>query len=157
MDSNSVPTVRRALPADAHRLAQLRYTFRVERAPAVEGQDAFIERCVPWIASSLASEQVWRAYVVDDASVIVGNIWMQIIEKMPNPVGELERHAYVTNFFVQPDYQNRGHGSRLLTALLADCELLGVDATFLWPTARASPLYERHGFSSHSRVLVRTR
>jgi GNAT superfamily N-acetyltransferase len=64
---------------------------------------------------------------------------------MPNPVAELERHAYVSNVFVQPSFRG-GLGTRLLEAALAWARSNGVDRVLLWPSARSVTLYERHGF-----------
>jgi len=89
-----------------------------------------------------------------DRGTIVGNIWLQIVEKLPNPNVERERHGYVTNFFVRPEYRNTGAGSRLLDALLGECRGLEIDSVFLWPSDRSRPLYERHGFVTPSTMLV---
>src|SRR5438093_10938617 len=96
--------IRSAAPADAGALAELRWEFRVARAPAAEAHDAFVARCAAWMRAELTAGEKWRAWVVVADGAIVGQVWMQTIEKMPNPVEELERHAYVSNVFVQPAF-----------------------------------------------------
>ena len=71
---------------------------------------------------------------------------------MPNPVEELERHAYVSNVFVQPAFRG-GIGARLLEAALAWARSHGVDRVLLWPSARSVTLYERHGFTHRGDVM----
>ena len=147
--------VRRATAADAASLAQLRWQFRSSLGAAVETELEFVARCVPWMRSHLADERQWRAFIWTVGGAVAGNVWLQLIEKLPNPVDEPEVHGYVTNFFVQPERRNAGAGSALLTAVLSECESAGVDTIFLWPTPRSRSLYERHGFSAEHAVLVR--
>jgi GNAT superfamily N-acetyltransferase len=96
----------------------------------------------------------WRAWLVEVDGAIVGNIWLQIIEKVPNPGAEQERHAYVTNFFVRPEFRGAGAGSALLSILQLECQTLDIDTIFLWPSAQSRPLYARHGFTSSNDVLT---
>jgi GNAT superfamily N-acetyltransferase len=104
--------------------------------------------------SRLTADSPWRTWILDRDGEALGNIWLQVIEKIPNPGDESERHAYISNFYVHPDLRNTGAGSRLLAAALSECDAAGVDTVFLWPSHRSRPLYERHGFSSNTRLLA---
>lgn len=146
--------VRRATPADVSALATLRYEFRSQRKPPVESAAEFTARCIEWMRPRVADEARWRVWVLDHGGTIIGNIWLEIIEKLPNPNVERELHGYVTNFFVRPEYRNTGAGSRILEAALEECRRLDVDSVFLWPSERSRPLYERHGFVTPSTMLV---
>ncbi len=144
--------IRSASPADAAALAELRWEFRVARAPATEAHDAFVSRCAAWMRDELTAAARWRAWVAVADGAIVGQAWVQTIEKMPNPVEELERHAYVSNVFVQPSFRG-GIGTRLLEAALAWARSHDVDRVLLWPSARSVTLYERHGFTHGGDVM----
>jgi GNAT superfamily N-acetyltransferase len=144
--------IRAAVPGDADRLAQLRWEFRLARAPVQEDRDAFLRRCVDWMRRELTSQAAWRAWVAVAGDEIVGNVWVQTINKMPNPVAERERHAYVSNVYVQPEHRG-GAGSRLLEAALAWVRAEKMDRVILWPSARSVSLYERHGFTHHGDVM----
>ncbi|HEX3865677.1 MAG TPA: GNAT family N-acetyltransferase [Gemmatimonadaceae bacterium] len=146
--------VRRATPADAEALARLRYEFRAPRADAVERESAFRERCAAWCRTAVADENVWRAWVLDDDGELLGNVWLQIVQKLPNPGRESERHGYLTNFFVAEASRGQGSGSRMLAALLQDCVELGVDNIFLWPTEQSRPFYGRHGFHPGTNLMI---
>ena len=144
--------IRVAVPGDADRLAQLRWDFRVARAPVQEDHDAFLRRCADWMRRELASQAVWRAWVAVAGEEIVGQLWLQTINKMPNPVAERERHAYVSNVYVEPDHRG-GAGSRLLDTALAWARAEQMDRVILWPSARSVTLYERLGFTHHGDVM----
>jgi len=146
--------IRSASPADAAALAELRWEFRVARAPATEAHGAFVVRCAAWMRAELTAAARWRAWVAVANAAIVGQTWLQTIEKMPNPVEELERHAYLSNLFVQPSFRG-GVGTRLLEAAVAWARSNDVDRVLLWPSARSVTLYERHGFTQRGDVMER--
>jgi GNAT superfamily N-acetyltransferase len=155
MDTRLQAKVRRATLADARALAELRFAFRASLAEPVESEQSFIDRCAAWMESRLAEHGRWRVWLLETETAVVGTVWLQLIEKLPNPVLERELHAYLTNFYVHPEHRGHGGGAALLAALLAECESLRVDSIFLWPTRQSRPLYERHGFTGESRVMVR--
>ena len=139
--SRQVVAVRAAVPSDAPTLAALRWAFRAERAPALEDQSAFIARCADWMRRELEAAERWRCWVAtrdrgDPAqaqSEIIGQVWLQILHKVPNPVGERDRHAYLSNLYVAPEARG-GVGSRLLDAALGWADLHGELIIVLSPT-----------------------
>ena len=147
--------IRRATTVDAEPLARMRLAFRSEAGALEEDAAAFLSRCAAWMARRLGEESSWRAWVAVVGDTIVATIWLQLIEKLPNPVGEAELHGYVSSLFVAPESRDQGLGTALLREALADCDRLGVDAVVLWPTPRSRPLYERHGFAVHDDILER--
>jgi GNAT superfamily N-acetyltransferase len=146
--------VRAASPADAAVLAELRWEFRTGRAPAAETREAFVERCTVWMRRELAAGH-WRAWVAISEAHIVGQVWLVTLQKIPNPVAERERHAYLSNLYVKPG-ERGGAGTRLLEAALAWAKANGVDRVVLWPTARSVSLYERSGFTRNGEVMELT-
>lgn len=148
-------SVRRATQSDAPALARLRFEFRGPRAPNVESETEFLTRCETWMCARLGNDSIWRVWLLERNNDPIGAVWLQVVEKLPNPTAESEVHAYVSNFYVRPEHRNSGAGSLLLRAALDETERLGVDSIFLWPSARSRPLYERHGFALSENVLVR--
>ena len=146
--------VRRATQSDAAALAKLRLEFRGPRAPNVESETEFLTRCEVWMRARLGDDSIWRVWLLERNNDPIGSVWLQVVEKLPNPTAESELHAYVSNFYVRPDHRNSGAGSLLFRAALGEAERLGVDSIFLWPSARSRPLYERHGFAVSDNVLV---
>ena len=155
MKTGSEAHVRRAIGADANALAELRFAFRSSFADPIESRPDFVARCAAWMRMRLDADTHWRAWVVDVDNAPVGNVWVQMIEKLPNPVLERELHAYVSNLFVLPEHRGRGAGGLLLSQLLAESQSLGVDTIFLWPTPESRTLYQRHGFAVTDSVMCR--
>jgi len=150
--------VRPATSADAEALAALRWEFRTSpdrpQRPC-EAEEAFLARCAAWMRGELKAGSPWRAWVAEDrdrGSRIVGQIWLQILGKLPNPVGERRCHGYISNVYVQPASRG-GAGARLLETVLAAAAADGVDRVLLWPSARSVTLYERHGFKRAGDVM----
>jgi GNAT superfamily N-acetyltransferase len=147
--------VRRATRADAPALAQLRYDFRTELDPPAEPEDVFVERCNAWMAARLGPRSTWRCWLAELGGTPVGTLWLQLIEKLPNPVGHRGYHGYVTSVYVVPPLRAAGIGSALVQTCLAEADALELDALFLWPTERSRPLYARHGFTVRDDLLER--
>jgi GNAT superfamily N-acetyltransferase len=96
----------------------------------------------------------WRCWVLDDGKQLLGNVCVQLFEKIPNPVkDEPEIHGYITNFYVIPEMRSQGLGKRLLDEALSWCRGAGTDAVILWATAESKSLYRRSGFAEPSDIL----
>jgi GNAT superfamily N-acetyltransferase len=152
-DGGEEINVRLASASDADALARLRYAFRSSVGEVSEGEAEFVGRCRLWMEERLGEGGAWRCWVAERGGELVGNVWAQLIEKIPNPSDEPERHAYVTNFYVREEERGRGTGSRLLAAALDCFEEAGVHAVILWPTERSRSLYLRRGFAVREDLL----
>jgi len=93
----------------------------------------------------LAAKEPWHCWVLEDGLTIVGNLWLELVEKLPNPGPEAERHAYITNVYAE-EAARGGAGRMLLDAALAWCRERGVDTVILWPSEKSRTLYQRAGF-----------
>jgi len=146
-------TIRFAHPDDAAVLAKLRYEFRATTDADVESMSEFLSRCETWMRERL-QQTGWRCWVAEQDQTIVGALWLQLIEKIPNPTREAEYHGYITNVFVSEKARQKGIGSRLLVEAINFCKSQPVHAVILWPSERSRSLYERHGFAVRSDVLT---
>lgn len=139
--------VRLATPADAAALAHLRYEFRASMREPTEDEASFAIRCTAWMEERLRPGSPWRCWVVERGGAMEGHLWLQLIEKIPNPVTEREWHAYITNVYVRPPARSSGAGAALMAAAMEWCREREVDSVVLWPTERSRTLYERFGFA----------
>jgi hypothetical protein len=112
----AVPRIRLATGADAAMLAVLRYELRTGIAPDVAPEAGFHERCTEWMASRLPWTDVWRCWLgEDEGGEPLGTVWLQFMEKLPNPVGEPGLHAYLTGFYVRERRGTAGWGRHCST------------------------------------------
>ena len=146
--------IRLATPQDAPVLADLRFRFRTELGEPAEPEAEFRDRCARWMTERLAGHPQWLCWVAEGPEGIVGNLWLQVIEKVPNPVDELEHHAYITNVYVLSQLRKAGLGARLLETALAWCRQSQIDAVFLWPSQGSRSLYARYGFKERGDLFA---
>jgi len=150
--NNSELTIRPALKSDAAVLADLRYALRSTTGMATEPEVEFINRCTAWMEEHL-QQVAWRCWVAEINQRLVAAVWLQLVEKIPNPRSEPEHHAYITNFYVEESARGKGIGTRLLRAAIDWCHARQVHAVILWPTERSRTLYERHGFAVRDDIM----
>jgi GNAT superfamily N-acetyltransferase len=148
----AVTEIRGATVADARVLAELRWEFRTSGHDPNEAHDAFVRRCTAWMLRELQRASLWQAWVAVDDEDIVGQVWLCVVEKIPNPIAELEKLAYVSNLYVRPSARG-GIGTRLLEGALDWCRANQIERVVLWPTKRSQPLYMRHGFAQDADVM----
>jgi N-acetylglutamate synthase-like GNAT family acetyltransferase len=144
--------IRTATIADAKALAELRWAFRSSQRPATEAHDPFVRRCAAWMRRELQTDSSWKVWVAVDKHRVVGQVWLHTVAKIPNPVGEFERLAYLSNLFVEVPARG-GTGTRLLTTALAWCRANRIDRVVLWPSTRSVSLYLAHGFTRGGDVM----
>ena len=138
--------LREAMPNDAAMLAKLRFELRASLHELREDEAAFVERCVSWMRERLSARRNWRCWIAERDGAIIGSVWVQLIEKIPNPIAAPESYVYLTNFYVRPEHRSHGIGSQLLDAALSWSRSNNAELVLLWPTERSKTLYERHGF-----------
>ena len=152
--------IRLATTSDVPALAVLRLGLRSQPAMNVETDATFLKRCEAWMIDALDRPE-WRCWVAVNSDSgrdrirpenpttdqsLVGALWLQLVEKIPNPTSEAERLGYITNFFVTESARGHGLGSRILDEALDWCRKNSVHSVILWPTDRSRSLYQRHGF-----------
>lgn len=151
--NGSQVTIRQAGPGDAASLAAMRYEFRAAEDTPAETRREFEQRCQRWMRERLSASTGWGCWIAEHQNGVVGHVWLQVFEKVPNPVSEAESHGYITNLYVRPAARGSSVGTRLLAAALDACGKAGVDSVILWATPGSRSLYARHGFHA-SEVLV---
>lgn len=157
--SNGTPadvSIRRAATTDAPTLAALRLALRQDVAPMREDAEQFLARCEAWMVPRLSrDESRWSCWVAVDGGCIVGQIWLAVFEKIPNPGDASGLHAYITNFFVRPEWRSRGIGDRLLAEAIGSLKDGPIGSCILWATEESRSLYARHGFAASPIVMER--
>ena len=145
--------VRMASETDALTLAMLRYEFRSKFHQVREDESAFVERCTVWMRERLRSESLWKCWIAESQDTAVGDVWIQLVEKIPNPIEEPEFYISLTNFYVREQYRSHGVGSMLLSEILKWVKSTNLKTVILWPTERSKPFYLRHGFATAEDIM----
>ena len=140
--------IRVATESDAPVLARFRFELRSSDRETIESEEEFNERCTRWMLARLHDRSCWRCRIADYEQRIVGNIWSQLVEKIPNPAAETECFVYVTNFYVREEYRGKGIGTMLLSEALSWARTNNAHTAILWPRERSKSLYLRHGFTA---------
>lgn len=140
--------IRVATESDAPVLARFRYALRSSGREVIESEEEFSERCSLWIRDRLHDRSCWRCWIAEYEQTPVGNIWSQLVEKIPNPAAETECYAYITNFYVREEYRGKGIGTMLLSEALTWAKTNNAHTAILWPRERSKSLYLRHGFTA---------
>jgi GNAT superfamily N-acetyltransferase len=143
------PVVDLASPEDIDELARLRHALYDEYGdadlPFTEYLPAFRE-----FASRALADQRWRAWVARQEGCIVATMWMEVVERIPQPIGAGGGRpiGYLTNAYVEPGHRNEGLGTRMLTEIREWAQAEGVGTILCWPAPgeHAERFYERAGF-----------
>jgi len=138
--------IRVATEADAPALARFRYELRSSASQMIESDAEFIERCTVWMQEQLRGTSCWQCWIAEYDETPCGNVWAQLVEKIPNPAAETECFVYLTNFYVREEYRGKGIGTQLLSEVLAWSKAKNAHTIILWPRERSKTLYARHGF-----------
>lgn len=142
------PQVRRAGRRDVDALAQLRWNMHTEEEAATEDYEGFLARFRAFGDGAVNSE-AWRIWVVELEGHIVGNLWLQLVPRVPRPINEPPSAlGYLTNVYVEPPYRNAGLGSRMLRDLADWCREQAVAVVVVWPSERSFDYYRREGFEA---------
>ena len=135
--------VRKATPADATAIADLRRAQWAERDADVD-DEALVDRMTTWLFDT-GMRTHWLAI---DAEELVGIVSLTEFERMPVPGSAHARWGYIGNFFVLADRRSRGLGRQLLDAAIAHSRERGHRRIVLSPSERSKPLYARAGFGA---------
>lgn len=148
--------IRLASAADVATLARLRYELRSSSQQAVENEEAFLARCESWMRERVGSGgEAWQCWIAERETQVVGAVWAQLVEKIPNPAAEPESYVYLTSFYVREEYRSTGIGSQLLTAVVEWSRSQNAQMIILWPTEESKRFYLRHGFSFPNDLMIK--
>lgn len=145
--------VRSATPDDAPALAALRWRWAVpDRTPRDAEALEFAEALRRWMEEH-GERSVCQIAVLEGEPV--GMAWLAVFERAPNPGDLVRRSGDVQSVFVLPEHQGSGIGRRLMEAICAAADSLGVRKLTLDARDAAVPFYERLGFSLRNGLMQR--
>lgn len=147
--------VRKATPQDIPQLAELRWDFRAEhdRIGDLALKAEFITACSRFLVNALDSGR-WTVWVTDLDGLILCNIYVEQVDKMPRPGRLAGSLGYVTNVYTRPEWRRQGIGSALLRQVQKWArEETGLELLVLWSAHDSVEFYRRAGFSANPVTL----
>ncbi|MDV6011114.1 GNAT family N-acetyltransferase [Haloechinothrix sp. LS1_15] len=132
-------------------LAEFRWQWDLEngRTPTIN-HDEFVHSFVLWAQRNRRSH---RAVVMLRGSEIIGMAWLAIVPRVPTPRSVERSSGDVQSVYVVPHERDRGHGGRLIEAIMRLAREAGVERVTVHSSDRAVPMYERQRFVNSPRLL----
>lgn len=147
--------MRLATPDDAIALAELRWEHEYEGRGSIEGfcaKNEFVRTCSEHFAGCFR-EGTLICWLAEEGGLVVANIFIRRIRKVPKPRKLFAEIGYVTNVHTRASHRNRSVGTELLKRAIAWAREEGIEGLFVWPSRRSRPFYQRQGFSEENDIM----
>lgn len=142
-----MPAARRATPADAAALVELRVAMLASFFDEVPGGE-WRELCRAMFEERLASDSTdFAAFVADGPAgvpVSAGVGWVE--QHLPSPRNPHGRRGHIASMSTLPEHRGQGYARAVVAALLDWMESLGVTRVELRASTMGEPLYRSLGF-----------
>ncbi|MFC7547199.1 GNAT family N-acetyltransferase [Plantactinospora sp. GCM10030261] len=132
--------VRRASAADAAALAELR---------GVDGDK--LSAYADWV---VAHAETHLPFVAELDEQVVGAAWLLVAPRVPSNESLDRWYGDIQSVEVRAEYRNRGIGSALIAAILAEARARRLLHVTVHSGHRAVDFYLRNGFNHHRRILL---
>lgn len=149
------PVIRRATPTDVDELLAMRHDFTFE-----DGEVAALSARPEYEAEfrAFCTEAIerggWDIWVAEIDGRVASHVYVALIDKVPRPVRENRRIAYLTNVYTRPEYRGRGIGARLVRRAQEAAREADVELIVVWPSDESVEFYKRLGFEVPDDSLI---
>jgi GNAT superfamily N-acetyltransferase len=144
--------IRRAGLADIDQLVAMRRDFTFEDEEGSERPE-YEDECRAFLAAAIERGD-WQIWVAEIDGRIVSHVYVALVDKVPRPIRERRRIAYLTNVYTRPEFRGRGIGSLVLEDAQAAAREAEAELMLVWPSKESAAFYRRHGFTSPGEPLV---
>jgi GNAT superfamily N-acetyltransferase len=146
---------RRATPADAEQLAELRAVMIDElNASRSSPEEPWWAASVAWFRERLAGEDVVGFVADDDGRLVAGAVGI-VEPRPPRPANMSGRAGHVSSVATRPDARRRGHARTVVGLLLSWFDAHDVPSQDLTSSRAAEELYLSLGFHDHPERYLR--
>jgi GNAT superfamily N-acetyltransferase len=148
-------SMRLAARPDIHALVEMRRDFTFEgpeedEDPSLVGFEA---DCADFLEDAISSGR-WHIWVAELDGRIVSHAFVALIDKVPRPVRENSKIAYLTNVYTRPEYRGRGIGAQLIKRAQQAAREARVELMIVWPGDESVEFYKREGFVDPNEPLI---
>lgn len=144
---------RLATESDISMLSEMRWEHEHEEKGNFDiSKEDFIKECNLFLVNGLKSGS-WEYWVAEKNNIIVSNIYIHRIRKVPKPQKLFAEICYVTNVHTKAEFRNKGVGTELLKKVKQWAIDNKIELLFVWPSRRSVTFYERQGFSMNNEIM----
>lgn len=144
---------RLAKESDISMLSEMRWEHEYEEEGEFNiSKEDFIKECNLFLANGLRSG-TWEYWIAEENNIIVSNIYINRIRKVPKPQKLFAEIGYVTNVHTRAEFRNKGVGTELLKKVKQWAINNKIELLFVWPSQRAISFYERQEFSINNEIM----
>lgn len=138
---------------DLEILAQMRWLHEYEEGKCSEITKAeFIDQCKLFLQNGFKNG-TWVYWIAEDNGIIIANIYINRIRKVPKPQKLFAEIGYVTNVHTKAEYRNKGIGTELLKKVKHWAVENQIELLFVWPSEKSVKFYERQGFTNQNEIM----
>ena len=151
----SAPEIRLARPRDIDELVEMRsdFTFEGFEPAAATVRPGFEEDCRAFLADAIAGGR-WHIWVAEIERRLVSHAFVALVDKVPRPIRENARIAYLTNVYTRPAFRGRGIGAAVVRRAQEAAQEVDVELMIVWPSDESVEFYEREGFEKPDDPLI---
>ncbi|EHB68544.1 MULTISPECIES: GNAT family N-acetyltransferase [Paenibacillus] len=141
--------IRTATKEDMDQLIRMRWDFTFE--DDVDGNlknekyDDFYDECMEFLLDAFESGN-WYIWVAEENGLLVSNMYIELIHKVPRPGRITYPFAYMTNVYTKPDFRGKGIGSRLISKINEWAKENRYEFIIVWPSDEGVDFYKKHGY-----------
>ncbi|MDX6481283.1 MAG: hypothetical protein QOG85_1793 [Gaiellaceae bacterium] len=149
------PVVRLAERVDIDELVRLRADFTFEDAGAQTQltNPGYEEECSAFLESAIEGGR-WQIWVAELDGRVVSHAFVALVDKVPRPIYEPRRIAYLTNVYTRPEHRNRGIGADVIRRAQEAAREADVEVMIVWPSDESVDFYAREGFERRDEPLL---
>jgi len=147
--------VRLAGVGDIDELVRMRADFTFEDAAAQTQltNPGFENECRAFLEDAI-TEGRWQIWVADLDGRVVSHAFVALVDRVPRPIYEPRRIAYLTNVYTLPEHRNRGIGAAVIRRAQEAAREADVEVMLVWPSEESVDFYAREGFEERDQPLM---
>jgi GNAT superfamily N-acetyltransferase len=149
------PKIRPAQLGDIDELLALRsdFTFEDLEPGAAPVRVGYEEDCRAFLADAITGGR-WHIWVAESEGRIVSHAFVALVDKVPRPIRENARIAYLTNVYTRPEFRGRGIGAAVIRRAQEAAHEADVELMIVWPSDESAEFYKREGFVEPDEPLI---
>lgn len=144
---------RLATESDISSLSEMRWEHEYEEEGEFDiSKEDFIKECNLFLVNGIRSG-AWYYWIAEENNIIISNIYINIIRKVPKPQKLFTEIGYITNVHTKIEFRNKGIGAELLKKIKQWAIDNKIELLFVWPSPKSVTFYERQGFSMNNKIM----